>query len=307
MTTQLKVLAPTPIADAQFVSSVVAEADNPAWSSGTTYAAGAKVMYQHRNYESLQASNTNHLPDEVASTWWLTLGPTNRWGMFDTIINTPTSLATSVGTPALTATVAPGVCNGVAVLDIVNAQSVTVSMTNGATTVYSETQSLDNTYISDWYEFWFSPYDVKSDVLFGPLPPYPSAHITVTATPNVVGDTVAIGAALYGNTVEIGMPLAGARAGIVDYSRITTDDFGVSTLVQRSYAKKTNFDLIIENTQLRRVYSTLAALRATPAVWVGSDNYQLSPLVVFGYYKDFSINVAYATHSTATLEITGMI
>jgi len=55
------------------------------------------------------------------------------------------------------------------------------------------------------------------------------------------------------------------------------------------------------------VYSTLAALRATPAVWVGSDNYQLSPLVVFGYCKDFSINVAYATHSTATLEITGMI
>lgn len=307
MTAQLKVLAPSPITDAGFVSSVVPEADNPAWSSVTTYGLAAKVMYQHRNYESLQASNTNHMPTGLPADWWLDLGPTNRWAIFDTRVGTATTLTTSIGTPALTATVAPGICNGVAVLDLTGASSVTVTMVNGATTVYTATQELDDTYISDWYDFWFAPYDVKSDVLFGPLPPYPSAQVTVTATPNVVGDTVGIGAVLYGSTVELGQVQMGAGAGLIDYSRITTDDFGISTLVQRSYAKRTTFDLLIENSQLRRVYSTMAALRATPAVWVGSDNYQLSPLVVFGYYKDFSVEVAYATHSTASLEITGMI
>jgi hypothetical protein len=42
----------------------------PAWSSATTYASGAYVTYGAVEYRSLQAGNTNHLPDEVASAWW---------------------------------------------------------------------------------------------------------------------------------------------------------------------------------------------------------------------------------------------
>lgn len=42
-----------------------------AWSSTTTYAAGAYVTYNAAEYRSLLASNTNHLPDQVGSTWWV--------------------------------------------------------------------------------------------------------------------------------------------------------------------------------------------------------------------------------------------
>jgi hypothetical protein len=42
----------------------------PAWSSATAYGAGAYVTYGSVEYRSLLAANTNHLPDEVGSTWW---------------------------------------------------------------------------------------------------------------------------------------------------------------------------------------------------------------------------------------------
>jgi hypothetical protein len=41
-----------------------------AWSSATTYAAGVYVTYAAAEYRSLQASNTNHVPDEAGSAWW---------------------------------------------------------------------------------------------------------------------------------------------------------------------------------------------------------------------------------------------
>lgn len=304
----MKVLVPNNIAEHQLLSSVVPETDHPFWSPSATYGAGAVVMHAHRNFESLQSANVGHVPTLVSTDeWWLDLGPTNRWAMFDSMVSSATSFVTSGATPQLRVTLAPGLCNGVAVLDVSGAASVTVRQINAGATVFEMTQVLDDTYIDDWYSYWFSPFQTKSDVLFGPLPPYPTGQIEIVVTPNVVGDTVSVGAVHFGNTVKIGETQFGARVGIISYSRIKTDDFGVSTLVRRKHAKKNNFELVIQNNELRRVYSTLAALDATPAVWIGADHPKFGVLVVYGFVKDFNLNVMYAKRSTASLEITGMI
>ena len=144
-------------------------------------------------------------------------------------------------------------------------------------------------------------------LMFGPLPPYPSAQITVTITPTSIGGVVSCGAVMFGNTVEIGEVEYGATAGITDYSRKETDEFGITTLVERGYSKRATYSMLVENSQLRRVFSTLAALRATPAVWIASDDYKFSPLTVFGPPKTWGINVRYHTHSSVSLEIEGLI
>ena len=237
---------------------------------------------------------------------WIDLGPTNRWAMFDSMISTGTSLVTSVGSPALQVTVSPGICNGVAVMDVTGVASVTCQMYDGATLVFSQTKPLDNTFISDWYQYFFEPYDVYSDLLFGPLPPYPSATVVLTFTPTSVGTTVSCGAALYGNTVEIGEVKYGASAGITDWSRKETDDFGITTLVERNFSKHTSYNIMVANAQLRRVFSTLAALRATPAVWIATDAYELTPLNAFGFPADWGIVVEYPNYSTINLSIEGL-
>lgn len=241
------------------------------------------------------------------SPLWIDLGPTNRWAMFDSFVSTGTSLTTSTSQPAMLVTVSPGLCNGVAVLDVTGVDSVTCEMFNGVTSVYSETKTLDNTFISNWYEYFFEPYDVFTDLTFGPLPPYPSATVKLTFTPTAIGATVQCGAALYGNTVELGSIESNVSAGITDYSRKETDEFGITTLVERGFSKYASYNILVTDAQMRRVFSTLAALRATPAVWIASDDYRYTPFNAFGYPKDWGMNVRYAGYSSVSLEIEGLL
>lgn len=305
---QLKVLKPTTITDAKFVSCTVTESEYPTYASSPHVSINDYRIYKHRIWRSLQNVNNDHVPDDPASDlWWVDTGPTNLWAQFDSQTSTETSLVTSGGSPKLVTSCTPGICNGVSVIGASGIKSATVTMVNGATTVFTQTiDKVDSTYISDWYMYFFEPYVIRTDLIFGPLPPYPSAVITVELTPSTVGDTVTCGSLLFGNTVEIGEVEYDASVGIVDYSRVETDEFGVTTLVKRNFAKEVSYPLRIDNTQLRRIFSTLADLRATPAVWSGSDEYDFSPLTVFGVIDKFRIEVKYVDVSICTLQIKGM-
>ena len=52
------------------------------------------------------------------------------------------------------------------------------------------------------------------------------------------------------------------------------------------------------------VHRTLASLRATPALWIGSEAFD--SLTVYGFYKEFSIDLAYPTVSYCSLTIEGL-
>jgi len=311
----LTVLKPLTITtDAQIVSTNVVESADVTWSAASTYALAATVKYNHIRYESLQAANLNHLPDAVNSTWWLELGPTNLWAVFDSQTSTKTTATTST----MTYRIKPGgIFNSVAVIGVTGASNVTVNIYAGAggTPIWTITKSLDNTFISSWYQWLFEPYELYTDLSFGQLDSpttangwgaYISGEFEVIITKTASAASVGCAGIMVGTTVELGEVQYGATAGIQDYSIKETDGFGVTTLVQRNFAKRSTYSLWIPNTQIRRVHSTLAQLRATPCVWVASDDYSLSPLTVFGFYKDFSINVAYPDYSTATLEVEGL-
>lgn len=253
---------------------------------------------------------TSTVPSERltgTSPLWIDLGATNRHAMFDSFVSTGTTLITSTSQPAMLVTVSPGICNGVAVLDVTGVDSVTCEMFDGVTNVFSETKTLDNTFISNWYEYFFEPYDVFTDLIFGPLPPFPSATVTLTFTPTAVGATINCGAALYGNTVELGSIEFDVNSGITDYSRKEADEFGITTLVERGFSKYASYSLLVTDSQMRRVFSTLAALRATPAVWIASDDYRYTPFNAFGYPKDWGMNVRYTGYASVSLEIEGLL
>lgn len=266
------------------------------------------------NGSTLRFATTGALPTGLTAgtTYYVINTTTNTFQLSATLsgtaINTSGSQSgTHTAIADLCVVVSPGICNGVATMDVSNVSSVKCEMFNGSELVYTETQTLDNTFISNWYEYFFEPYDVFTDLLFGPLPPYPSATVKLTFTPTSSGVTVNCGAVLYGNTVELGTVGYGAKSGITDYSRKETDDFGITTLVERGFSKHTSYTLEVANSQLRRVFSTLTALRATPAVWVATDDYKLTALNAYGYPKDWAVDVAYYDYSAITLEIEGML
>jgi hypothetical protein len=82
----MKVIEPITITNTILSSSNVAENDYTAWSSGTSYSIGDKVMVvgtTHKNYESKTNSNLGNDPTTDDGTNWIDLGATNRWKAFD--------------------------------------------------------------------------------------------------------------------------------------------------------------------------------------------------------------------------------
>ena len=296
----MKVIAPTTFAAATHLVSSNATELHPAWAAGTTYAKEARVDYLTHIYESLVNSNTGNTPS-TSPTQWLLIGPDNVHSMFDDQVSTATTR-----TSPLTVVLSPGLCNSLALFGLVG-QSVSITITNGTggPTVYTKTVSLDGTFIFDWYQYFFEPYVQIPELVLVDLPPYTNARITISLSGT---GTVQVGQCTFGNQHELGDAQYGASIGIIDYSVKSTDEFGTTTFVQRSNSKRLTARLMLHTSQVNRVQQVLTRLRATPAVWLavpGDTRY--APFSVYGFFKDFTIEVSYPTQSWCSLEVEGLI
>lgn len=298
----MKVIKPTTITDASLISSSVSEGDYSAWNAATNYAVGNRVIRvsMHKVYECLIAGVNSTAPEisaTEATPKWLEISPTNRWAMFDTTISTVTS-----ATGSISVTIAPGIVNSIALMGLTGAQaSVTVS--DGSSTVYSATKQLDGSVVTDWYEYFFEPFTQLTEWVLTDLPPYGSARITVVITGS---GTVECGILSTGTKYEIGKTKYGARFGITDYSIKSTDEFGSTVFVKRRSAKRIEIPLLIENALLPSFWARLQDVTATPCAWIGSDTGEYSILTVFGFFKDFDVDISYPTISECTLQIEGL-
>lgn len=298
----LKVIPPLPITDSRLTSSNVAETDYAAWSAATTYAIGNRVLVTtgvHKIYESLQASNLNKDPT-TNPTWWIEVSPTNRWKMFDTSNSTQTTNSNSI-----VVTITPGkVINAAALLNV-DGTSVRVKVTDPTDgVVYDNTVSLNyNGTINNWYNYFFDPIMRKKNVILTDLPAYGTAPIEITIT--YTGNTAKCGVCVLGSVNCIGEGIElGASVGIQDYSRKEKNDFGDYVLVQRNYSKRARFSMAVLNDQIDALQDLLVDLRTTPCVWIGDDRYQST--MIYGFYKDFDIVIAYHLVSDCNIEIEGL-
>ncbi len=297
----LRVLKPYQLADANLISSTVAADTTAAWSVATTYGSGASVQYLNRLYQSLQAGNLAKTPGAAASAaWWLDLGPTERWAMFDGSVSTATTSADSVLEVVLSAD------DFIDSLAVVGAQAhtVTVIARSGATVVYSQTKTIGAGYGASWWDYFFGDRESSGSLLFDNIPPYLGAQITVTLQASGIA---ACGVLIVGKLHEIGTVEKGAEAGITDYSRKDTDEFGTATLLQRDFASEASYPVLVTRADMARLKALLASIRATPCLWVGDDDTETyEPLVVFGWFSDFRLVIDYFTHARMSLDIQGL-
>ncbi|MEH3046514.1 sialidase family protein [Sphingomonas adhaesiva] len=107
-----------------------------------------------------------------------------------------------------------------------------------------------------------------------------------------------------GATIQLGEVQAAPTIGITDYSRRTTDDFGVTTVVERGFARRMSVRLAVPTAAVDALQQQLAALRATVARWIADD--ALGWLDVEGLYKDFEIDFASEAISFCTLTVEGL-
>jgi hypothetical protein len=299
----MKIIRPETVTDSIFQSSDVPEDDYSAWLVGTTYADEDRVIVTtpniHKIYESQQAANTGNDPTTDDGTWWVEVSSTNRWKMFNGIVQEQTVQAGGMEVVLQS----PTVINSLSLINV-DCASVTVEMVDATEgTVYDETFSLiSDSGIQDWYAYFFEPIVREDRLAILDLPPYANAEITVTFTDDV---TAKCGALIIGQFADLGFSQHGASYSIIDYSVKSTDSQGRVTITDGPYANKLEVDVILDTEVFGVVRNVLTDLRTTPVVWVPEETNKSS--IVYGYYREFDIILSNPTTSRCSLEIEGLV
>lgn len=300
----MRLIKPVEITPVKLISSNVPETDYPVWLVSATYAMGDRVLLDHTIYEALAAVAAGVKPGEEVVTpeapaKWQNRGMDNRWRMFDDKVE---SLTTNPGT--IEVRIRPGaVVNSLALFNL-QGKSVTVTMVDPVEgEVYRKDLSLVDAGVTNWYDWFFEPISIRTDLVVLDMPAYGSADIvlTIDAGPEVA----AVGHVVIGAVKQIGTALYGSSVGIIDYSRKSTDEFGNTIVIQRSFSNRADFDVVLDTADVNKVRRLLADLRSTPVVWVGEESYEAT--ILFGFFKDFQIVFSGPTVSDCSITVEGVI
>ena len=298
----MKVIKSQAITDTTLTATNVSESDYAAWAVGTTYADGDRVIVTtpniHTIYESAQNSNVGNDPTTDDGTWWTVISSTNRWKMFNNVIQEQT-----IKTDGIDVTLEQG--QVVTALSAVNVdcQSIDVVMTDPIEgEIFNQNYPMTSySGITNWYDYFFLAIERKSDLVVIGLPPYANASINVIF--NGSGD-VKVGALVLGTALTIGDSQYGASFGIIDYSTKSVDEQGRTTITEGTYSDEADIDVVIETGRFAQVKKILTDLRNTPTVWVASE--EAEGTLIYGYYREFNVLYSGPSVSMCTLSIEGL-
>ena len=298
----MRVIKPVPYVPATHLVSTTATESVAEYDPLINYTIGQKAKAGNYIYTAIAHPNTGNPPDAINSAYWVRTSPSNAFAMFDDQVSTATTATTS-----LTVVLTPGLINSIGLFGLVGT-TLDITITDGPSgpVVYNKTITLDVTVMSDWYGYFFEPSVQLGEVVATDIPPYSNARMTITISAGA-GSMVQIGSLAFGSQYTIGGTEYGANVGIIDFSRKDTDDFGTTTFVRRAFSKRISANVFLPNSQLNSVQRILSDLRATPCVWIGSDDPTFAPLLVYGFFREFSIDIAYPAHSYCSLEIEGLV
>lgn len=301
----MDIIKPVTVTNSVLTSSNVTEDDYSEWSSATTYADGDKVIVigtTHKVYESLVGSNLNNDPTTDDGTNWLELGATNRWKAFDQKISDQVSNLNTIEYQLNSAT------TNVTAVSLFGLDGISVNVTVTDATdgeVYNEDFSLlDNAEIVDWFTYFFAEQGTKTEALFTGIPPYLNSDVDITVTAET-GTNAKVGQIVLGFLSNFGLTTYGTSVGIEDYSRKETDAFGNFIITERAFAKLVDYDVRLETGKARTVQNTLADFRATPIVYIGSED-EAFATIVYGFYRRFDITLEGPAYSFAAIEVEGL-
>jgi len=269
------------------------------YAGGTTYAISDRVIdaTNHLVYESLAGSNTGNALTNT--TWWLEIGPTNKWAMFDLLRDTQSTVPTS-----MTFTFAPGQrVDSLALLGL-SANDVSISITSSSVTVYSYSTSLDERHVNNWYDYFFLPFHTKESLLLLDIPPYSNCIITITLSGLA---SISLGACVVGIKEYLGAIQYSAESDSLNFSTVTRDFAGgTNVMVQRRNVPKTIQNCFVDKSRINRIRSIKDSIAGSPAVWAGLDDNSsdyFEALLILGFYKRFSFNLAYPDYAIISLEL----
>ena len=262
---------------------------------------GSAIAFSGSQSGAQAAIVTTNLGHDPAADdgWWIDIGPTNRWAMFDLLRNTGTTTASP-----LTVSLTPGQrVDSIGVVGMV-ADTVIITVKVAGATVYTASADLLNRPTSGWYDYFFGAFRYRQEFARFDLPPYTGAVITITLTR--ANGAVTCGGVVLGSSVYLGRTLHEAESDALNFSKIDRDDFGTATLVPRRSVPRTVQTLRCKKSDVDRILQLRDDLNAVPALWSGLDDQDsgyFSALLIVGVYKRFTISMDQPEDAQISLEL----
>lgn len=274
----MDVLVPNQITTARLISSTAAEpgpGDGTAWSATASYAKDDVVYLPstHQRYRAAVA-NTN-VPPEGALTTWVHLGPTNRWAALDDQVNTQTV----VDSP-LTMVLRPGAFTSITLMEM-DADSIDIVVRDkpGGVVVYEYSRRLEGSRPSNWWDYFFMPFRPMRDLVLSGIPSYLGSEIEITLTS---AGQVRLGMLALGEARRLGCAQQRGRASFKDYSYVSEDPFGRSTIMKRPNAKNASLVVWVKREDADAVMDTLSDVLGVPCMWIATELPGYNGLRIFG-------------------------
>ncbi len=289
----MKIIKPISITQSMFVSNVAASSET-AWSSGSTYTSGDTVVADNADgipheytwlppsEDTVSATSVypplthfvvkrSDMNPDLKSTaekyrhYWLDNGPSNKYAC----VSKRSRLATN-NTSSIELEITPGeLFDSIALINL-SGTSVTVFVDDpveGEVYDSGEIDLLDHSNIFDEYDFCFAELLDKTELVITDLPAYPNATIEVNIYES--GETVTLGEFVTGVTFDVGTLLYDTNFTFTDYSDVTTDDSGITTLEVNTYAREISYPLRVNTVDLYYIQQKVMEIRATPVFFIG--------------------------------------
>lgn len=273
----LKIILSETIVPAMVISTNMSDDDAPAWNSGTTYAAGARVVYGGAVYESAEDANLNNQPDTSAK--WLFVYVANATRAFDSRLTAPVSNAGTIEYLIEPTTLVRAVG-----LVGVSAATATVRVRNpGGDILAEETKSLiDYSELIDALTMVLVQPGQSDLVVFEGAICAPGNRIEV-----VIGDgagTPQVSEIVIGDVLSVGTAVFGVEDGIQDFSDFIEDDWGNVDIVEKGYRDVTQFPIKVQTGSRRRIKRRLTPYRAK-MIMAYTDPDNEDGLNIYGRYE----------------------
>lgn len=314
-TSQTATRAEDVVTGSGFIYTNIEENEYPLWVQGASYLVGDKVIRDtadtHSIYERVSNGAGTIVP-ELDVNNWIRVGPTTAWAAFD---DSPSTLAQN--SEYIVYIFKPGRVNSIALLELdatevsINLYAPTATSTYPVQQYYGYNKLLTNNNVGNWYEYFYEPFYYQTSLAVTnmvnasliDLPQYQDTIMCVTISKGI--NTPSVGIIASGIVYTLGNTQAGMSIGIIDYQKKDTNDFGDTILVRRKYSKRFRSTFFLYSPRVDIVSNLLSQYRATPIVWIGADaNY--SSLVVYGFYRDWDIEIPNNIGSFCTIEIEGL-
>lgn len=280
---------------------------NPSFSAfngGSAYSIGAKVVNYGCKYEALITPQLALPVFAASNASWSFLGFDNPLIPFvRDVSGSCTQESESTNQNAIMALKVPKGSNSIA-LHSIRSGLVTVVVNNlkGKITTKTYPAFTNEIYIE---------YDSAEGYEQGTATDPRGTIITIRFEPRPISyyTGISIGEVLVGQAWDIGQTqYGGLTTSIIDYSKKTTDDFGNVTIVKRAFSKKMNARLLLDKSKYNLLNDLFSyKLRSVPTTWIATEDVSYSAgAIVYGYYKDFSVDVSYPTMCSCSLEVEGL-